>query len=150
MNFNPDLVSQAQEVIFSRKTQKQKPRLFSNQVSVTQTISQKHLGTILHSQLDFKEHLQNIFNKVGKITSLLWKLQNVLLRFSLLTTFYSYDLSLITVILSTIKYICFFPLKTRDAPIQRSIGYDWCYQGYIQRKYLPRIRLLISPVTTLV
>ena len=90
------------------------------------------------------------FNKVGKITSLLWKLQNVLLRFLLLTTFHSYDLSLITVILSTIKYICFFPSKTIDAPIQRSIGYDLCYQGYIQRKYLPRIRLGISPVTTLV
>ena len=28
MNFNPDLVSQAQEVIFSRKTQKQKPLFF--------------------------------------------------------------------------------------------------------------------------
>ena len=104
---------------------------------------------MVHSQLDFKEHLQNIFNKVDKITSLLWKLQNVLLRFSLLTTSHSYDLSLITVILSTMKYICFFPSKTRDAPIQRSIGYDWCYQGYIQRKYLPRIRLEISPVTTM-
>ena len=58
--------------------------LFFNQSSVIQTTSQKHFGMVLGSQHDFKEHLQNILNKLSKITSLPRKLQNVLPRSSLL------------------------------------------------------------------
>ena len=58
MNFNPDPTKQAQEVIFSRKTKKlPHPPLVFNNVNVTQSIYQKHLGIILDSKLTFENHL---------------------------------------------------------------------------------------------
>ena len=57
-NFKPDPTKQAQEVIFSRKTKKlpHLPLVFNN-VNVTQSIYQKHLGIILDSKLTFENHL---------------------------------------------------------------------------------------------
>ena len=39
---------------------------------VTQSETQKHLGVLLDSKLDFKEHIQNVLNKVSKIILLLF------------------------------------------------------------------------------
>ena len=52
MNFNPDTIKQAQEVIFSWKLKKtvHPPLLFNND-SVTRTSSPKHLRIILDNQL---------------------------------------------------------------------------------------------------
>ena len=76
MTFNPDLNKQAQEVIFSRKKRKtlHLPLPF-NDNSVKQVQFQKYLGVYLDSRLDFREHLQNMFNKTNKKISLLRKLQ---------------------------------------------------------------------------
>ena len=58
MNFNPDPSKQAQEIIFSRKTQENfHPPLYFNNIKVEQTALQKHLGIFLDPRLDFKEHL---------------------------------------------------------------------------------------------
>ena len=48
---------QAQEIIFSRKVNKdsQPPLTFNNSI-VYQATSQKYLGIILHNHLSFKEH----------------------------------------------------------------------------------------------
>ena len=54
--------------------------------SVKQVPSQKHLGMILDTKLNFQEHLKNILNKVN-ITELLRKLQNILQRGPLLTIY---------------------------------------------------------------
>ena len=86
MSFNPDINKQAQEVIFSRKLQK------SNHPSlmfITQSEIQKRLGTLLDSKLDFKEHIQNVLNKVSKAIELLPKLQNILPRPPLITIYKS-------------------------------------------------------------
>ena len=57
MNFNPDPSKQAQEIIFSRKTQENfHPPLYFNNIKVEQTALQKHLGIFLDPRLDFKEH----------------------------------------------------------------------------------------------
>ena len=62
MSFNPDPNKQAQEVIFSRKIQKTyHPSIYFNNKLVKQVPSQKHLGLILDSKLNFQEHLKNIF-----------------------------------------------------------------------------------------
>ena len=67
MSFNPDINKQTQEVIFSLKLQKSNhPSLTFNGTSVTQSEIQKHLGMFLDSKLDFKEHIQNMLNKVSK------------------------------------------------------------------------------------
>lgn len=62
-----DPTKEAQETIFSRKARRQNhPNLFFNQRPAIQMNSQKHLVIFLHSQLNFKEHLPNIFTKASK------------------------------------------------------------------------------------
>ena len=78
MRFDPDIKKQGQEVIFSQKLQK------SNYLSlpplVTQSEIKKHLRKFLDSELDFKEHIQNVLKKVSKTIGLLLKLQRILPR----------------------------------------------------------------------
>ena len=106
MSFNPDTNKQAQEFIFSRRLQRSNhPSLTFNGTSVTQSEIKKHLGMFLDSKLDFKEHIQNVFNKVGKTIGLLRKLQKILPR-PLLRPLLQ-GLIYIMVILSTIKTITF-------------------------------------------
>ena len=106
MSFDPDTNKQAQEVIFSRRLQKSNhPSLTFNGTSVTQSEIKKDLGMFLDSKLDFKEHIQNVFNKVGKTMGFLRKLQKLLPR-PLLRPLLQ-GLIYIMVILSTIKTITF-------------------------------------------
>ena len=77
MTFNPDPNKLVQDAIFSGKIKKTlHPPLNFNNNSVKQVQSQKHLGVYLSGKLDFREHLQNTFEKVNKTISLLRKLQN--------------------------------------------------------------------------
>ena len=90
MSFNPDPSKQAQEVIFSRKHQKiSHPSIYFNNNPIESVSSQKHLGMILDTKLNFQEHIKNILAKVNKTIGLLRKLQNILPRESLLTIFKS-------------------------------------------------------------
>ena len=78
MNFNPDPSKEAQEVIFSRRLKKiSHPPLFFNNIQVTQSSSQRHLGIILDEQLAFCEHLKMRTSKINKTIRLLRKLQNL-------------------------------------------------------------------------
>ena len=87
MSFNPAINKRAQEVIFSRRLQKSnRPSLTFNGTSVTQSVIEKYLD----SKLDFKEHIQNVFNKVSKTIELLRKLQKNLPRPSLITIYKSF------------------------------------------------------------
>ena len=63
--------------------------LFNN-TSVKQVPSEKHLGMILDSKLNFREFLKNILNKVKKTIELLRKLQNILPREALSTIYKSF------------------------------------------------------------
>ena len=59
MRFNPDPKKQAQEVIFSRKINKiDHPPLYFNENLVKSSSTQKHLGMILDTKLDFSLHLK--------------------------------------------------------------------------------------------
>ena len=91
MIFNPDSSKQAQEDIFSRKLQKSVyPPLHFNNIAVTQSTSQKHLGRLLDVKPDFQEHLKNIYSRVNKTIVLLRKLHNKLPRIPLLTIYKSF------------------------------------------------------------
>ena len=86
--FNPDPKKQAEEVIFSRKINKiDHPPLYFNENLVKSSSTQKHLGMILDTKLDFSLHLKNVQNKVNKTIRLLRKLQDTLARTSLITIF---------------------------------------------------------------
>ena len=81
MNFNPDPCKQAQEVVFSRKVNKDyhPPLTFNNSI-VHQATSQKHLGIILHNCLSFEEHLRLVFGKINRTIGLLRKRQCLIPR----------------------------------------------------------------------
>ena len=51
---------------------------------------QKHLGLFLNFKLKFREHFENMINKVNKTIRILRKLQNTLPRPSLLTIYKSF------------------------------------------------------------
>ena len=73
MRFNPDPNNQAQEVYFSRKTNKGDfQNLSFNGSNVEACSSQKHLGLIMDDKLNFDVHVQNKIRKsmVNTIKSL--------------------------------------------------------------------------------
>ena len=88
MSFNPDPSKQAQEVIVSRKVNKDShtPLTFNNSI-VYQATSQKHLGIILDNRLSFEKHLRLVFNKINRTIGLLRKLQYLIPRSALLTIY---------------------------------------------------------------
>ena len=61
-----------------------------NHNTINLTESQKRLGNVLDSRLDFKDHLEIIFKRVAKTIKLLRKLQNLLPRKSLITVYKSF------------------------------------------------------------
>ena len=64
MIFNPDLSKQAQEVIFSRKIKKLlHPTLLLNNIQLSSSLFQKHLGLKLDIKLNFSEHIKTITKK---------------------------------------------------------------------------------------
>ena len=91
IRFSPDPKNQAQEVIFSRKINKiDHPPLYFNENFVKSLSTQKHLGMILDTKLDFSLRLKNVQNKVNKTIGLLRKLQDTLPRTSFITIFKSF------------------------------------------------------------
>ena len=72
MIFNPDPSKKAQNAIFSPKLQKSThPTLSFNNNTVTQSVTQKHLGMLLNTKLDFQEHLKSLLKKKSKTIALL-------------------------------------------------------------------------------
>ena len=91
MSFKPDPRTQAQEVTFSRKLQKSThPTLNFDNNTVTQSVTQKHLGMFLETKVDFQGHIKSIFNKVNKTIGLLHKLRNTLPRLPSFTIYKSF------------------------------------------------------------
>ena len=71
MIFNPDLSKQAQEVIFSRKIKKLlHPTLLFNNIPLSNSLFQKHLGFTLDIKLNFSEHIKSITKKISKTLGL--------------------------------------------------------------------------------
>ena len=67
MSFNPDPSKQATEIVFSKKRSDiQLPTLRFNNNNLTPTNSHKHLGMILDSKLNFKNHLSEKISKASK------------------------------------------------------------------------------------
>ena len=87
-SFNPDKSKQAQEVIFSNKTQRviHPPAIFNN-IPVVRSSCQKHLGIYLDEKLDFSNYIKEKNSKANKGIVTLRKLLNVLPRNSLITIY---------------------------------------------------------------
>ena len=64
---NPDPDKQVSETLFSKKKKREKrnyPPLTLNGDNVKTTISQKHLGLVLDSKLNFNEHIIRLINAI--------------------------------------------------------------------------------------
>ena len=83
MSFNPDPSKQATEIIFSKKL----PTLRFNNNTLTPTNSHKHLGMILDSKLNFKNHLSEKISKANKGIGIIRRLYNFLPRASLVNIY---------------------------------------------------------------
>ena len=65
--FNPNPIKRAIEVCFSRQRDKEVyPSLKFNNNNIQSANSQKHLGLVLASKLDFNENVNNKINKYSK------------------------------------------------------------------------------------
>ena len=86
MSFKPDCSKKAQEVIFSRKCMKQDhPPMYFNDISVTQTTIQKHIGLYLDEELNYNTHIKGKISKAYKGIRLLRNLSNKRPRQALVT-----------------------------------------------------------------
>ena len=84
----PDLSKQVQEEIFSRKIKNLlHPTLLFNNISLSNSLFQKHLDLTLDIKLNFSEHKESITKKSSKTIGLLRKFQQILPRSSLLTIY---------------------------------------------------------------
>ena len=91
MIFNPDLSKQAQEVIFSRKTNKiNHPTTTFNTITVARTSYQKHLGLYLDEKLNFNHRINVKISKGNKGIGIIKRLSHILPRKSLITIYKSF------------------------------------------------------------
>ena len=92
MSFNPDVSTQAQEVICSRKRAKSvhPDDLVFNNMPVHLTHCQKHLGVYLDMKSDLKLHIKEKISKVMKGIGIIKKLSNALPKKSLITIYKSF------------------------------------------------------------
>ena len=88
MIFNPDLLKNAQEVIFSRKTNKiSQPTTTFNTVPVACTPCQKHLGLYLDEKLNFSHHINVKISKANKGIGIITRFLHILPRKALITIY---------------------------------------------------------------
>ena len=88
MFFNPDISKQAQEVTFSTKAVKASHREdFFNDIPVARCSTHKHLSMYLDDKLKFGHQLIEKNTKANKGIGVIKKIQNVLPRRALLTSY---------------------------------------------------------------
>ena len=91
MLFNPDVTKQAQEVIFSRKSNKtDHPVVYFNEAPIAKASCQKHLGMHLDEKLNFNTHIKKKIPKVNKGIGIIRKFAHLLPRESLTTIYKSF------------------------------------------------------------
>ena len=89
--FHPEPNKQAVEILFSKNHEKDNyPPLNFNGENVQTAISQKHIGLVLDSKLDFNEHVNNRINKCNKMIDIMKKLSLFLSRKTLLIIYKSF------------------------------------------------------------
>ena len=86
MAFNPDLFKQAQESVFSCKTNKiSHPKVNFNNSPIVQSTCKKYLGLYLDEKLSFSHHIKEKISKAYRGIGVIKRIQNNLPRQPLLT-----------------------------------------------------------------
>ena len=90
-NFNPDPTKQAAEVCFSHKRDNVPHKCLTfNNKKIQSSPAQKHLGLVLDSKFDFKQHMDDKINKCNRIIVNTRRISVTLSRKSLLTIYKSF------------------------------------------------------------
>ena len=108
MQFNPDINKQANEVIFSRKSDSANvfhPPIEFNDNSIAKCPSQKHLEVVLDSKSNFHSHVDDKIKKCNKLIGLMRRLSVNLPRKALHTIYKSFDLTLTMVLFCMMNQI---------------------------------------------
>ena len=88
MLFNPDVTKQAQEEIFSHKSNKTNhPVVYFGKAPVAKACCQKHLEMHLDEKLNFNMHINKKIAKANKGIGIIHKLAHLLPRESLITIY---------------------------------------------------------------
>ena len=93
MQFNPDPNKQANEVIFSRKSNSSSffyPSAKFNENDITKCSYQKHLGIVLDSKLNFNAHIDEKIKNCNELIGLMKRLSVNLSQSALLTIYKSF------------------------------------------------------------
>ena len=91
MIFNPDTTKQAQEIVFSHKTNRSNQRtVYFNNIPVIKVNIQKHLGLFLDSKLSFFDHINEKIKKATKGVNVIRKMNLLLPCSSLLSIYKSF------------------------------------------------------------
>ena len=93
MQFNPDPNKQANEVIFSRKSNSNSfpyPPVKFSENNITKCSYQKHLGIVLDLKLNCNTHIDQKIKKCNKLIGLMKRLSVNLPRSALLTIYNSF------------------------------------------------------------
>ena len=93
MQFNSDPHKEANEVIFSQKSNSDSflyPPVKFNENNITKCSHQKHLGIVLDSKLNFNTHIDQKIKKCNKLIGLMKRLSVNLPRSALLTIYKSF------------------------------------------------------------
>ena len=93
MQFNPDPNKQANEVIFSRKTNSNNlshPPIKFNNNNISKCPHQKHLGIVLDSKVNFNAHVDQKIKKCNRMIGLIRRISINLPRNALLTIYKSF------------------------------------------------------------
>ena len=101
MQFNPDINKQANEVIFSRKSDS--ANVFHPPID--KCPSQKHLEVVLDSKSNFHSHVDEKIKKCNKLIGLMRRLSVNLPRKALHTIYKSFDLTLTMVLFCMMNQI---------------------------------------------
>ena len=141
MSVNPDPSKQAQEVIFSRNINKvyHSPHS-SNNSTVQQISSQKHLRIHLDEELTFKHHINGKINKANKGIGIIRKLKNIIPRSALLTIHGSFirpHLDYGDVIHDQPENESF---SSKAESVQYNVSYNRRYNMELPRKAIPVIQ----------
>ena len=130
MQFNPDPKKQANEAIFSRKSNRctYPPVTFNNKIIAT-CPHQKHLGVVLDLKWDFCIHFKQKIRKCNKIIGLIKRLSVCLPKKALLTFYKSFVKPPLDY-----GYILYdkpgnlnFKSKTKEGSIQSLYCNNWCH-----------------------
>ena len=140
MQFNSDPNKQADEVIFSRKSNSDSfsPVKF-NENNITECSYQKHLGIVLDSKLNFNTHIDQKIKKCLKLIGLIKRLTINLPRSSLFPIYKSFirlHLENGDILYDKSDNENFQKKKNRKSTIQGMSGSNWCHTRNFKRKTL--------------